>query len=47
MKIYQETQAVQDGVLKASGDTAVLLKTPVSDLVASLKKTEDEIRANQ
>lgn len=47
VKIYQETQAVQDGVLKASGDTAVLLKTPVSDLVASLKKTEDEIRANQ
>ncbi|WP_454138075.1 hypothetical protein [Microbacterium paulum] len=47
MKIYQETQAVQDGVLEASGGTAVLVKTPVSDLVASLKKTEDEVRANQ
>ena len=47
VKIYQETQAVQDGVLEASGGTAVLVKTPVSDLVASLKKTEDEVRANQ
>ena len=33
--------------IKASGGTAVLLKTPASDLVASLKKTEDQIRANQ
>ena len=47
MKIYQDTPSVQDGVLEASGGTAVLVKTPVSDLVASLKKTEDEIRAQQ
>lgn len=47
VKIYQETQAVQDGVQEASGNSAVLLKTPVADLVASLKKTEDEVRAHQ
>ncbi len=47
VKIYQDTPSVQDGVLEASGGTAVLVKTPVSDLVASLKKTEDEIRAQQ
>lgn len=47
VKIYQETKAVQDGVLEASGGTAVLVQTPVTDLVASLKKTEDEIRAQQ
>ena len=34
VKIYQETQAVQDGVQEASGNSAVLLKTPVADLVA-------------
>lgn len=47
VQIYQETKSVQDGVLAASGDTAVLLQTPVSDLVASLTKTEDDIRAQQ
>jgi D-methionine transport system substrate-binding protein len=34
-------------VLEASGGSAVLLKTPVADLVSSLKKTEDDIRAQQ
>lgn len=47
VQIYQDTKAVQDGVLEASGGTGVLVKTPVTDLVASLKKTEDEIRAQQ
>ncbi|MBN9224213.1 MAG: methionine ABC transporter substrate-binding protein [Microbacterium sp. SCN 70-27] len=47
VKIYQDTKAVQDGVQEAAGGSAVLLKTPVSDLLDSLKKTEDEIRANQ
>ncbi len=47
VQIYQETKAVQDGVLEASGGSAVLVKTPVSDLVASLKDTEDAIRAQQ
>lgn len=47
VQIYQDTKAVQDGVLEASGGTGVLVKTPVTDLVASLKKTEDEIRSQQ
>jgi len=47
VKIYQDTAAVQAGVLEASGGSAVLLKTPVSDLVSSLTKTEDDIRAQQ
>lgn len=47
VKIYQDTPAVQEGVLEASGGTGVLVKTPVADLVASLKDTEDDIRANQ
>ncbi len=47
VEIYQETQDVQDGVLAASGDTAVLVKTPVADLLTSLKDTEDDIRAQQ
>ena len=47
VKIYQDTTAVQDGVLAASGGTAVLVKTPVADLLTSLKDTEDDIRANQ
>ena len=47
VKIYQDTTAVQDGVLAASGGTGVLVKTPVADLLTSLKDTEDDIRANQ
>lgn len=47
VQIYQDTQAVQDGVVEASGGTAVLVKTPVSDLVASLTTTEESIRAQQ
>ena len=47
VQIYQETQAVQDGVVEASSGTAVLLTTPVADLVTSLTDTEDSIRAQQ
>ncbi len=47
VQIYQDTQSVQDGVVEASGGTAVLVKTPVSDLVASLTTTEESIRAQQ
>ncbi len=47
VEIYQDTKAVQDGVLEASGGTGVLVKTPVADLVASLKKTEESIRSQQ
>jgi D-methionine transport system substrate-binding protein len=34
-------------VVEASGGTAVIVKTPVKDLVASLTDVEDDIRANQ
>lgn len=47
VEIYQNTQAVLDGVVEASGGTAVLVKTPVADLVTSLNKVQDDIRANQ
>ncbi|MBW9111329.1 MetQ/NlpA family ABC transporter substrate-binding protein [Microbacterium ureisolvens] len=46
VKIYQDTQDVLDGVVEASGGTAVLVKTPVDELVASLIDVEDDIRAN-
>lgn len=47
VEIYQNTQEVQDGVFEASGNTAVLLKTPAEDLVTSLREVEEDIRANQ
>ena len=47
VEIFQSDQDVLDGVQEASGGTAVLLKTPVSDLVASLHDVEDDIRAQQ
>ncbi|MCT9821009.1 MetQ/NlpA family ABC transporter substrate-binding protein [Microbacterium sp. W1N] len=47
VEIYQQTQDVLDGVQEASGNTAVLLTTPVDELTASLKSVEDDIRANQ
>lgn len=42
VEIFQTDQAVQDGVLKASGDTAVLLQTPAADLQASLDKVLED-----
>jgi D-methionine transport system substrate-binding protein len=47
VQIYQDTQAVLDGVQEASGGTAVLLKTPVDDLKASLEKVEADTEAHQ
>jgi D-methionine transport system substrate-binding protein len=47
VEIYQNTQAVLDGVQESSGGTAVFVKTPVEDLVTSLHDVEDDIRANQ
>ncbi|WP_374975153.1 MetQ/NlpA family ABC transporter substrate-binding protein [Microbacterium trichothecenolyticum] len=46
VEIYQNTQDVLDGVVEASGGTAVLVKTPVDELVTSLTDVEDDIRAN-
>ena len=45
VEIYQDTPAVHDGVQKASGNTAQLLKVPAEDLAASLKDVEADIRA--
>lgn len=47
VEIFQNTQAVTDGLQEASGGTAVLVKTPVEELTASLADVEDDIRANQ
>jgi len=46
VEIYQNTKGVQDGVLEASGGSAVLVKTPVEDLLTSLEDVEDDIRAD-
>ena len=46
VEIYQNTQDVLDGVVDASGGTAVLVKTPVDELLTSLTDVEDDIRAN-
>lgn len=46
VEIYQNTQDVLDGVVDASGGTAVLVQTPVEELLASLSDVEDDIRAN-
>jgi D-methionine transport system substrate-binding protein len=47
VEIYQNSQDVLDGVLEASGGTAVFVDTPAADLVASLGDVEEDIRANQ
>ena len=44
VEIYQATQDVQDGVLEVSGDTAVMLTTPVADLEGSLAGIQAEIQ---
>jgi D-methionine transport system substrate-binding protein len=45
VEIYQQDEQVQQGVLEVSGDTAVMLKTPVEDLQASLEKVESDTEA--
>ncbi|MEH3088711.1 MAG: MetQ/NlpA family ABC transporter substrate-binding protein [Microbacterium arborescens] len=47
VEIFQDTQAVTDGLQEASGGSAVLVKTPKDELAAALKQVEDEIRARQ
>ncbi|KAA9085282.1 MetQ/NlpA family ABC transporter substrate-binding protein [Microbacterium radiodurans] len=47
VQIFQDTQAVTDGLQEASGNSAVLVKTPADELVSALKDVEDDIRANQ
>jgi len=47
VEIFQTDQDVLDGLQEASGGTAVFVKTPAKDLVASLTDVEDDIHANQ
>jgi D-methionine transport system substrate-binding protein len=47
VEIFQTDQDVLDGLQEASGGTAVSVKTPAKDLVASLTDVEGDIRANQ
>lgn len=47
IEIFQNSQAILDGVVEASGGTAVIVKTPVDDLVSSLNDVEDDILSNQ
>lgn len=46
VEIYQTDEAVQAGLLASSGDTAVALRTPAADLVASLETVQKDIAAN-
>ncbi|KJL26431.1 D-methionine-binding lipoprotein MetQ precursor [Microbacterium oxydans] len=45
--IFQTNEAVQKGLLDSSGGTAVALKTPVDDLVASLAKVQKDADAKK
>ncbi|QLD11005.1 MetQ/NlpA family ABC transporter substrate-binding protein [Microbacterium oleivorans] len=47
VEIFQDTQAVTDGLQEASGGTAVLVKTTQDELASALEQVEDDIRANQ
>ncbi|BDZ37695.1 MetQ/NlpA family ABC transporter substrate-binding protein [Microbacterium suwonense] len=42
VEIFQNDEAVQNGLQEASGNTAVLLQTPAADLQASLKKVLED-----
>ncbi|GAA2181560.1 MetQ/NlpA family ABC transporter substrate-binding protein [Leucobacter tardus] len=46
VEIYQTNQDVQDGVYENSGDSAILLDTPVEELQQILRDAEDQIREN-
>lgn len=47
VEIYQNNAEVQAGVLENSGGSAVLLKTPVQDLVDALDKVEADTEAQK
>lgn len=47
VEIFQTNADVLAGLQEASGGTAVTVKTPAKDLVASLTDVEDDIRAQQ
>jgi D-methionine transport system substrate-binding protein len=45
VEIFQTNEDVQKGLLDSSGGTAVALQTPAKDLVASLKKVQEDAEA--
>lgn len=45
VEIFQTDPEVQEGLLEASGNTAVSVQTPVADLVASLTKVEADTKS--
>lgn len=45
VEIFQTNEDVQAGLLESSGGTAVALQTPAADLVASLKKVQEDLAA--
>jgi len=45
VEIYQTTQAVQDGVIAVSGNTAEMVTTPASELADSLASVQADIKA--
>jgi len=47
VEIFQTNEDVQAGLIESSGDTAVPLQTPVEDLVASLKKVQEDTEAKK
>lgn len=47
VKIFQDTQAVLDGVSESSGGTAEFLKIPAEELQASLAEVEDDTAAQE
>ncbi|MEV7398688.1 MetQ/NlpA family ABC transporter substrate-binding protein [Aeromicrobium sp. NPDC092404] len=47
VEIFQDTKKVTDGLLEVSGGTAELVKTPVSELEASLTKVEKDTAAQK
>jgi D-methionine transport system substrate-binding protein len=47
VEIFQTNEDVQAGLIESSGDTAVPLQTPAEDLVASLKKVQEDTEAKK
>ncbi|MEH3034467.1 MAG: MetQ/NlpA family ABC transporter substrate-binding protein [Aeromicrobium erythreum] len=47
VEIYQNDREILDGADEVSGNTAIFVKTPVSELVSTLAKVEKQTRANQ
>ncbi|WP_314095983.1 MetQ/NlpA family ABC transporter substrate-binding protein [Microbacterium foliorum] len=47
VEIFQTNKDVQAGLIESSGDTAVPVQTPAEDLVASLKKVQEDTEAKK